>query len=148
MSCTLYIKFFLCSIDFKIILRYYLCTNFQVAKGLELLPKKKKKKKKKELITEMLACPIIKCASNMYFCSIMHSSVMEYYLAIWMVECLRENCFLFNDALNTFYLWLYGVRHMVKDHSDSEKGNPLPPHRLLLSINSKGSFICTIPQTG
>ena len=30
---------------------------------------------------------------------------------------------------------------MVKDHSDSEKGNPLPPHRLLLSINSKGSFI-------
>ena len=23
-----------------------------------------------------------------------------------------------------------------------------PPHRLLLSINSKGSFICTIPQTG
>ena len=37
---------------------------------------------------------------------------------------------------------------MVKDHSDSEKGNPLPPHRLLLSINSKGSFICIIPQTG
>ena len=33
---------------------------------------------------------------------------------------------------------------MVKDHSDSEKGNPLPPHGLLLSINSKGSFICTI----
>ena len=28
---------------------------------------------------------------------------------------------LFNDALNTFYLRLYGVRHMVKDHSDSEK---------------------------
>ena len=28
---------------------------------------------------------------------------------------------------------------MVKDHSGSEKGNPLPPHRLLLSINSKGS---------
>ena len=45
-------------------------------------------------------------------------------------------------------LRLYGVRHMVKDHSDSEKGNPLSPHRLLLSINSKGSFICTIPQTG
>ena len=41
----------------------------------------------------------------------------------------RERMFLFNDKLNTFYLWLYGVRHMVKDHSDSEKGNPLPPHR-------------------
>ena len=60
----------------------------------------------------------------------------------------RERNVLFNDALNTFYLRLYGVRHMVKDHSDSEKGNPLPPHRLLLSINSKGCFICTIPQTG
>ena len=60
----------------------------------------------------------------------------------------RERNVLFNDILNKFYLRLYGVRHMVKDHSDSEKGNPLPPHRLLLSINSKGSFICTIPQTG
>ena len=35
---------------------------------------------------------------------------------------------------------------MVKNHSASEKGNPLPPHRLLLSINSKGYFICTIPD--
>ena len=60
----------------------------------------------------------------------------------------RERNVLFNDALNTFYLRLYGVRHMVKDHSDSEKGNPLPPHRLLFTINSRGSFICTIPQTG
>ena len=25
------------------------------------------------------------------------------------------------DALNTFYLRLYGIRHMVKDHSDSER---------------------------
>ena len=31
----------------------------------------------------------------------------------------RERNVLFNDALNTFYLRLYGVRHMVKDHSDS-----------------------------
>ena len=60
----------------------------------------------------------------------------------------REKNVLFNDALNTFYLRLYGVRHMVKDHSDNEKGNPLPPHRLLFQFNSKGSFICTIPQTG
>ena len=58
----------------------------------------------------------------------------------------REKNVLFNVALNTFYLRLYGVRHMVKDHSDSEKGNPLPPHSLLLLINSKGSFICTIPD--
>ena len=60
----------------------------------------------------------------------------------------KEGNVLFNDTLNTFYLRLYCVRHMVKDHSDSEKGNPLPPHRLIFPINSKGSFICTIPQTG
>ena len=52
------------------------------------------------------------------------------------------------NALNTFYLRLYDIGHMVKDHSDSERGNLLPPHRLRFPINSKGSFICTIPQTG
>ena len=58
----------------------------------------------------------------------------------------KEGNVLFNEALNTFYLRLYGVRHMVKDHSDNEKGNPLPPHRQLFPINSKGSFICIIPH--
>ena len=62
--------------------------------------------------------------------------------------CYKEGNVLFNDVLTTFYLRLYGVRHMVKGYSDSEKGNPRPPHRLLFPISSKGSFICTIPQTG
>ena len=43
---------------------------------------------------------------------------------------------LFNDALNTFYLWLYGVGHMVKDHSLSKRVNPLPPYGLLFPISS------------
>ena len=60
----------------------------------------------------------------------------------------KEGSVLFNDALNTFYLRLYGVGHMVKYHSDSERENPLPPHGLLFPISSKGYFICTIPQTG
>ena len=47
---------------------------------------------------------------------------------------LKEGHFLLNDALNTFYLWLYGTGHTVKDHS--VRGN-LP--QLLIS---------TIPQTG
>ena len=78
-----------------------------------------------------------------------------------------EGNVLFNDALNTFYLRLYGrkeifyltthstfylrlygVRHMVKDHSDRERGNLLLPHGLLFPINIKGSFICIMPQTG
>ena len=57
----------------------------------------------------------------------------------------KEGNVLFNDALNTFHLRLYGVRHMVKCPTDSERGNPLPPHGLLFLINSKGSFICTFP---
>ena len=60
-------------------------------------------------------------------------------------EGRKEGNSLFNDALNTFYLQLYGVGHMVKDHSDSERGNPLPPHGLFFPISSKGSFICIIP---
>ena len=35
----------------------------------------------------------------------------------------KEGNVLFIDALNTFYLRLYGVGHMVKDHSDSKRGN-------------------------
>ena len=61
---------------------------------------------------------------------------------------IKEGNVLFNDTLNTFYIRLYGIRHMVKDHSDSERGNPLLPHGLLFPISSKGSFICIIPQTG
>ena len=38
-------------------------------------------------------------------------------------EGRKEGNVLFNDALNTLYLWLYGVRHMVKDHLDSEREN-------------------------
>ena len=41
-------------------------------------------------------------------------------LDLHAVPCTERNV-LFNHALNTFYLQLYGVGHMVKDHSDSEK---------------------------
>ena len=33
----------------------------------------------------------------------------------------KEENVLFNDAPNTFYLQLYRVRHILKDHSDSER---------------------------
>ena len=38
---------------------------------------------------------------------------------------------------------------MIKDHSDSEKGNLLLPlHGLLFPISSMGSFVRTISETG
>ena len=57
----------------------------------------------------------------------------------------RKEMFYLTTHSTHFYLRLYGVRHMVKDHSDSEKGNPLPPHRLLFPININGSFIMHHP---
>ena len=38
----------------------------------------------------------------------------------------------------TQHILFYGF--LVKDHSDSEIGNPLPPHGRLFPINSKGSL--------
>ena len=67
---------------------------------------------------------------------------------LYMSLMRKEGSVLFNGTLNTFYLRLYGVGHMVKDHSNSERGNLLPSHGLLLPINSKGYFRCNIPQTG
>ena len=44
---------------------------------------------------------------------------------------------------------MYCIGHKVKDHLDSERGNPLPSLPwLLFSNSSKGSFICTIQETG
>ena len=73
------------------------------------------------------------------------SVIMTLLLLHYRKKKVGRKCLL-KDALNTFYLRLYGVGHMVKDHSDSERGNPLQPHGLLFPINSKGSFICTIPD--
>ena len=53
----------------------------------------------------------------------------------------RKGNVLCTDALSTFHLWLYGTRHMVKDHSDNLRGNPLSPrHGLLFPISRKGFF--------
>ena len=38
-----------------------------------------------------------------------------------MAQQERFYFFLFNDALSTFLIWLYGVGNMVKDHLDSEE---------------------------
>ena len=57
------------------------------------------------------------------------------------LERRKEEYVLYNDALNTFCLRLYGVRYMVKDHSDSETGNPLTPlYGLLFPISSMVLF--------
>ena len=41
----------------------------------------------------------------------------------------KEGNVLFSDALNTFYLWLYCIRHMVKNHSAARVLLYAPSHR-------------------
>ena len=40
-----------------------------------------------------------------------------------------ERNVLFNYVLTQLFLWLYSVRHKVKDYRDSKRGNLLPPLR-------------------
>ena len=68
-----------------------------------------------------------------------------FYYKQWFIDrinvCLRkEGNVLFNDPLKTFHLWLYGIKHMVKDHSDSERGNPLLPHGVYFLISRQWFF--------
>ena len=91
-----------------------------------------------------LICQNIGSASDIDLKSISHQAV-----ALPLGYCdvhyrRKEENIIFNDGRNTVYLRLYGVIHMIKDHSDSERGNPLPPlFGLLFPISSKGAFICT-----
>ena len=44
-------------------------------------------------------------------------------MSVCMCTCMhvcgrKERNVLFNNALNTFYLQLFSIRHMVKDHSE------------------------------
>ena len=66
-------------------------------------------------------------------------------VVVVVVVLLKRNPLKF--SFNTFYLRLNGVGYMIEDQSDNERGNPLPAHRILFPISSKGSFICIIPQT-
>ena len=70
----------------------------------------------------------------------------EIYISKERKERRKEGNVLFNNPLKTFYLRLYGVGHMEKDHSDSERGNPWSSPGLIFPISSKTSFICTMTE--
>ena len=79
---------------------------------------------------------------HIYYCKYNKQALLR-----WTRNKRKEMLYLTTHSTH-FYLCLYVVGHMLKDHSDSESGNLLLPHGLLFPINSKGSFICIIPQTG
>ena len=55
-------------------------------------------------------------------------------LALWRKERKKEMFYLTTHSTH----FIYG--YMAKDHSDSERGNLLPPHGRLFPFNSKGFF--------
>ena len=90
----------------------------------------RKKERKKNIITLVWLfmwklSSISFCVISGYFIqilSVMTAPIDTRNLAIsrWS-PTTKEGNVLFNDALNTFYLRLYGVGHMVKDHSDTRE---------------------------
>ena len=52
-----------------------------------------------------------------------------------LLPLTRKETFYLTTQSTHFILQLYGVRHMVTDHSDSERGNLLLPHGLLFPIS-------------
>ena len=74
--------------------------------------------------------------------------VVEHWLEQWVHKEGRIEFFNLITHSTHFILQLYGVWHMIKNHSENERGNPLSPHGLLFLISSKGSFIYIILQTG
>ena len=65
-------------------------------------------------------------------------------VSVIVVYCLERKEMFYLTMHSTHFIYGY----MVKDHSDSERGNQQPQHELFFLISSKGSFICTIRQTG
>ena len=101
-----------------------------------------------QCIKPRLDCSLLcKCICNT---TTWNNDLDNFRLVIYSMQDGRKEMFyLTTHSTHLFSLRLYGVGHMVKDHSDSERGNPLPPlHGLLFPISSKGSFICIIPQIG
>ena len=58
----------------------------------------------------------------------------------------KEMFYLTTHSTHFIYGYMASDIIMVKNHSHSERENPLPPHGLLFPISSKDSFICTISQ--
>ena len=83
-----------------------------------------------------------------YFLPSLFICIMYHFHHLHANEGRRKEMFYLMTHSTHFIYGYYGVRHMVKGHSDSERGNPLLSHKLLFLISSKGSFIGTIPQTG
>ena len=59
--------------------------------------------------------------THVYICGYVILSFFQFVIPASGFRCYYYFLFIFNDALNTFYLRLYGVGHMVKYHSDSER---------------------------
>ena len=71
----------------------------------------------------------------------------QYHRFAWTLFVLVLGNVLFNDALNTFYLRLYGVRHMVKDHSDTREETHIGySFRLAARVTHTTAFVTPVVE--
>ena len=59
-------------------------------------------------------------------------------IALEICVCVCVSLSLSLSLSLSIYIYIYIYIYMVKDHSNSERGNLLAPHRLLFLISSKG----------
>ena len=122
-----YYYIFYCYIIIKILLLLYYCYYYIVVVVIIII-----------ILTKQQNKNINICSGLSYF---------QFFLPALIPNRRKEMFYLTTHSTHFIYGYR-GVRHMVKNHSDSERGNLVLPHGLLFPINSKGSFICIIPQTG
>ena len=65
----------------------------------------------------------------------------------YVVFNVDKDMFLLNDVLNKFFVRLYGIGLMVKDHKGNGRENSLAPlNGPLFPISNKGSLTPTTPD--
>ena len=83
-----------------------------------------------KILVNQLSASILSTKENYYKLNLAPLNQIVNYLLLYgklllklvrFSACMKVGSVLFNNALNTFYLRLYGIRHMVKDHSDSKR---------------------------
>ena len=74
---------------------------------------------------------------NIYLCNNVFNIILSIIICIRNKKWRKEMFYLIPHS--THFIFGYSVEHMVKDNSNSKRGNLLPPHHgLLFPISSKG----------
>ena len=99
----------------------------------------------------MTLSSLMQIEDHNYFGIFSHDELTGQYIYIYIalssmvqIEGRKEICYLTTHSQHILFTVIR--RRTYRKAPLSERGNPLPPHGLPFPINSKGTFICTIPR--